>query len=93
MSNATSAAWEWQDGPDAVTATWRLGGWPIDPAVTDSLTRRCGSTSNGRARSSCRKPAEWKVERRQRGAVRTAWYCVRDLPSTETPPRDAEQVL
>jgi hypothetical protein len=93
MSNATSAAWEWQDGPASVTASWRLGGWPIDPAVTDSLTRRCGSTSNGPARSSCRKPAEWKVERRQDGRVRTAWYCTRDLPSTEAPPRDAEQVL
>lgn len=84
MSNATSAAWEWQDGPDTVTASWRLGGWPIDPAVTNSLTRPC--------RPSCKKTAEWKVARHQSGNVRTAWYCTRDLPSTEAPPRDAEQV-
>ncbi|SED26310.1 hypothetical protein SAMN05216532_3990 [Streptomyces sp. 2231.1] len=84
MANATSAAWEWQDGQDAVTATWRVGGWPIDPAVSDSLTRPC--------RPSCRKPAEWKIERQGGDGVRTAWYCTRDLPSTEAPPRDAEQV-
>ncbi|MEV8552585.1 hypothetical protein AB0L04_22550 [Streptomyces glaucescens] len=92
MSNTMTAAWAWQDGQDAVTATWRLGGWPIDPAITDSLTWPCGSTSDRSVRSSCKKPAEWQVERRRGDHASTAWYCTRHLPSTEAPPRDAEQV-
>lgn len=93
MSNATTASWEWQDGRDAVTATWQVDGWPVDPAEPEGRTQPCRSTlaRQQQGLGPCRKPAEWKIERRRGRRIATGWYCTRDLPSTEAPPIDAEQ--
>ncbi|MFH0243611.1 hypothetical protein ACGRHY_14555 [Streptomyces sp. HK10] len=94
MSNPPSPTWRWQDGNDTVTATWRSGGWPRHADEPNGRTEPCRSTLDRRAAAlpPCRLPAEWKVERKNGRTVRTSWYCVRDLPSTEAPPVDAEEI-
>ncbi|MFM9652781.1 hypothetical protein ACKI1S_42610 [Streptomyces galilaeus] len=91
--NNTTAAWEWRDGREAVTATWKVGGWPVDRTEPDGRKQPCRSTLARRAAGlpPCKNLAEWQVERRQGNRISTGWFCMRDLPSTEAPPIDAER--
>jgi hypothetical protein len=96
MNDKAPTAWRWKDGKSTVTATIRPGGWPRYPDEPDGPKELCCSTLARRAQGfgPCHTPAEWKVERRERGRphVVTGWFCTRDLPSTDAPPVDAEVI-
>lgn len=92
--NNTTAAWKWRDGEDEVTATWQLGGWPLDPTRPDGTKQLCKYKHARRSLGlpPCRLPGEWQIVRRRGGHAESSWYCNRDLPSTEAPPVDAERI-
>lgn len=81
-------AWRWVDGDETVTATWLLGGWPRPGQAPAGPKEFCREYEL----PGCRRLAEWKVERRSARGLTANWYCVRGIPSTETPPRDAEKI-